>query len=418
MIGTLAQRFTVLLLDAAVARGQRSRFGGVRAAAQVLDRARGIVGLDAVRREVPLPDWAAGQPERPMWESDRKKLHKWQRERGIGGADEQAAAPAKATPTVGIEIYYKRGCPYARAAIELLRERELPFVEHDVKGDVQRLEWLAIVTGKKTTPQVFVQGQPIGGYDELRALDQSGELARRLGVVTGSHDGEAVVVVDDEVAVEDVRARIDEGAAVLVLDVRTHAEADDTGMLPHAVLMPLDELEARAAELDRDGVWVVVCRSGVRSRQAVAAMRGLGFRQAVSLQGGIEAWRAAGGSLVRLGATAPRTAAPRRLPVVHPERSPFEAIESAANAIAAGERLEGDELVARVREVLAECRPLIVADGGDIELLDVQGDVVHVALSGNCIGCPSSQATLRQGIERRLKQRIPQLVGIASPQLR
>ena len=89
MIGTLAQRFTVLLLDAAVARGQRSRFVGVRAAAQALDRARGIVGLDAVRREVPLPDWAAGQPDRPMWESDRKKLHKWQRERGIGGTGDE-----------------------------------------------------------------------------------------------------------------------------------------------------------------------------------------------------------------------------------------------------------------------------------------------------------------------------------------
>lgn len=417
MIGTLAQRFTVLLLDAAVARGQRSRFVGVRAAAQALDRARGIVGLDAVRREVPLPDWAAGQPDRPMWESDRKKLHKWQRERGIGGTGDEAA-PVTATPTVAIEIYYKRGCPYARAAIELLRERELPFVEHDVKGDVQRLEWLTIVTGKKTTPQVFVKGQPIGGYDELRALEQSGELARLLGVASGSRELEAAVAIDDEVAVDDVRARIDEGAAVLVLDVRSHAEADETGMLPHAVLMPQDELEARAAELDRDGVWVVVCRSGVRSRRAVATLRSLGFRQAVSLQGGVEAWRAAGGTLVRLGATAPRTAAPRRLPVVHPERSPFETLDASTPTLAAEERLEGDELVARVREVLQECRPLIVADGGDIELLDVQGDVVHVALSGNCIGCPSSQATLRQGIERRLKQRIPQLVGIASPQLR
>jgi Fe-S cluster biogenesis protein NfuA len=42
---------------------------------------------------------------------------------------------------------------------------------------------------------------------------------------------------------------------------------------------------------------------------------------------------------------------------------------------------------------------------------------VHVQLTGNCVGCPSSQATLRQGIEKRLKSRIPQIKGIASPQL-
>ncbi|MEM6290123.1 MAG: NifU family protein [Myxococcota bacterium] len=81
------------------------------------------------------------------------------------------------------------------------------------------------------------------------------------------------------------------------------------------------------------------------------------------------------------------------------------------------EQLEGEALVERVREVLDECRPMVQADGGDIELLDVQSDTVHLQLTGNCVGCPSAQATLRQGIERRLKTRIPQIKGIASPQL-
>jgi Fe-S cluster biogenesis protein NfuA len=67
--------------------------------------------------------------------------------------------------------------------------------------------------------------------------------------------------------------------------------------------------------------------------------------------------------------------------------------------------------------VLDECRPMIRQDGGDLELLDIKDDVVHVALSGNCIGCPSSQATLKQGIEKRLRLRIPQIKGVASPQL-
>jgi Fe-S cluster biogenesis protein NfuA len=82
------------------------------------------------------------------------------------------------------------------------------------------------------------------------------------------------------------------------------------------------------------------------------------------------------------------------------------------------EVLEGNALVERVREVLEECRPMIQADGGDLMLLDIVDDVVHVELTGNCIGCPSSQATLRQGIERRLVSRIPQVRGIASPQLK
>ncbi len=71
----------------------------------------------------------------------------------------------------------------------------------------------------------------------------------------------------------------------------------------------------------------------------------------------------------------------------------------------------------QVEKTIEVIRPALQADGGDIELLDVQGGVVHLRLTGNCVGCPSSQATLKQGIERRLKSRIPQISGIASPQL-
>ncbi|MBL8946427.1 MAG: NifU family protein [Myxococcales bacterium] len=420
MLMTLAQRITVRVLDSVIDRGQRSELGGVRLAAVALHRARSIVGLDQVRRDAELPEWSRVQPERPMWDSDRKKLRKWQLDTGI--AKDEAAAPkaeVAAAPADALKVYYKRGCPYARAAIELLREREIPFLDQDVKGDVQTLEWLGIVTGKKTTPQIFIHGKPIGGYDELRTLDASGELDRLLGRVTPtSAAANAVSAEEDdvEITVEDLRARIDEGVAVLTLDVRSHAEADETGMIEHAALIPLPELEPRAVELERDAVWIAYCRSGSRSRQAVEILRAEGFRSVVSLRGGIDAWLAAGGPTVRLGAVAPRTKTARvKLTVLHPERSPFEAAGDYAGAVA--DALEGDALIARVREVLAECRPMIQQDGGDLELLDIVDDVVHVALSGNCIGCPSSQATLKQGIERRLKQAIPQIKSIASPQL-
>src|SRR5688500_12646135 len=131
MIATIARRVTVKLLDAVVERGRQSPRAPVRVAADALHRARALVGLGEVGRAAPLPSWSGATPERPMWETDKKKLHKWQLERGI--IHEEGAEPSAPAAAPAIEVYYKRGCPYARAAIELLRERDIAFVEHDVK---------------------------------------------------------------------------------------------------------------------------------------------------------------------------------------------------------------------------------------------------------------------------------------------
>ncbi len=409
MLGTLFRRVTVRTLDAVVDKGRASASAPVRAAASAIDRVRGVVGLDDVQPQAPLPQWSSERPEQPMWDSDRNKLRKFQLDRGIikeDGEPEEDEAPAEAAPAV--KFYYKRGCPYSRAAMDLLREREIPFEEVDIKGDDATLSWLKIVTGQQTTPQIFIHGKSIGGFDELRALDQSGKLQERLaeGAPEVTPDEDLV----DELEVADLRARTDGGAEVRLIDVRTDAEVGQ-GMIRGALHLPLADLDARHGELDADDVWVVYCKSGSRSLQAVQTLRRHGFRSAVSLRGGIEAWVSGGGEVV-----SPKEAAPRRrLPVLHPEHSPFEGLSLDDGSVS--EELEGDELVARVKEVLDECRPLVQADGGDIELLDVQGDTVHLQLTGNCIGCPSSQATLKQGIERRLRMRIPQIKGIASPQL-
>lgn len=419
MLGTLFRRVTVKTLDVVVDKGRTSEHAPLRVAASALDRVRGVVGLDAVQPQVPVPAWSGGQPDQPMWETDRRKLHKHRLERGILREDDaptagEAAKPAEAAPAV--KVYYKRGCPYARAAMELLREREIPFEEQDLKGDDATLSWLKIVTGQQTTPQIFIHGRSIGGFDELRALDQAGTLRERLQAPAPESDDEPAGDDElvDEMEVVDLRARVDAGAVVRLVDVRSPAEVEQ-GMIRGALHLPLDQIDARHGELDLDDVWVVYCKSGRRSLTAVQALRGHGFRSAVSLRGGIDAWTAGGGAVVspQEAAAAPER---RRLPVLHPERSPFEGL-SVAGEGEVGEELDGAELVARVREVLDECRPLVQADGGDIELLDVQGSVVHLQLTGNCIGCPSSQATLKQGIERRLKMRIPQITGIASPQL-
>ena len=172
---------------------------------------------------------------------------------------------------------------------------------------------MKLVTGRTTTPQVFVWGDPIGGFDDLRELDQSGELA----------------------------SKVEAGA-------------------------PADEAAANAKPKKKDG----------------------GYKRI-------------------------------KLPILHPDHSPFEGLsdDDWAGEADASQELEGEALLARVREVLDECRPMVQSDGGDIVLLDVSPKQVSIELTGNCIGCPSAQATLKQGIERRLKSRIPQIESISSPQL-
>ena len=61
----------------------------------------------------------------------------------------------------------------------------------------------------------------------------------------------------------------------------------------------------------------------------------------------------------------------------------------------------------KVEEVLNKIRPSLVADGGDVELVDVNDGTVQVRLVGACAGCPMSTMTLKMGIEQILKEEIP-----------
>jgi Fe-S cluster biogenesis protein NfuA len=67
----------------------------------------------------------------------------------------------------------------------------------------------------------------------------------------------------------------------------------------------------------------------------------------------------------------------------------------------------------KVQEVINEIRPNLQADGGDIELVDVsESGIVKVRLQGACSGCPGAAMTLKMGVERILKERIPEVAGI------
>lgn len=62
-----------------------------------------------------------------------------------------------------------------------------------------------------------------------------------------------------------------------------------------------------------------------------------------------------------------------------------------------------------VETVLDELRPYLMADGGNVELVEIDGPIVKLRLQGACGSCPSSTMTLKMGIERRLREFIPEI---------
>ena len=66
----------------------------------------------------------------------------------------------------------------------------------------------------------------------------------------------------------------------------------------------------------------------------------------------------------------------------------------------------------RVQATLEKIRPSLQADGGDVELVGVEGGVVTVRLTGACGSCPMSTVTLRMGVERLLKRDVPEMTQL------
>ena len=66
----------------------------------------------------------------------------------------------------------------------------------------------------------------------------------------------------------------------------------------------------------------------------------------------------------------------------------------------------------QVQAVIDKIRPMLQADGGDVELVSVENGIVKVRLQGACRGCPMSQMTLKNGIEKFLKKEVPEVVSV------
>lgn len=76
--------------------------------------------------------------------------------------------------------------------------------------------------------------------------------------------------------------------------------------------------------------------------------------------------------------------------------------------------IKHEETVTKVMEALHSIRPFLNRDGGDIELVDVEGDKVFVKLIGNCNGCPMSFSTMKLGVENTIKQYAPEINEVLS----
>ena len=70
-------------------------------------------------------------------------------------------------------------------------------------------------------------------------------------------------------------------------------------------------------------------------------------------------------------------------------------------------------LYERVRAVVDRIRPAVQSDGGDLELVEVTGrGVARIRLHGACVGCPSSSMTLQMGVERNIREKVPEVVAV------
>lgn len=79
-----------------------------------------------------------------------------------------------------VKLYTTAFCPYCRAAKRLLNVKEIEYEEINLGGDPHFREFLLELTGQRTVPQILIHDKPIGGYTELLALEQTGELNEML----------------------------------------------------------------------------------------------------------------------------------------------------------------------------------------------------------------------------------------------
>lgn len=74
--------------------------------------------------------------------------------------------------------------------------------------------------------------------------------------------------------------------------------------------------------------------------------------------------------------------------------------------------MTAEEKFIEVEKALTEIRPFLNSDGGDIELISVENDIVKVRLSGACVSCSVNQMTLKSGVEMTIKKYVPEITQV------
>ncbi len=75
--------------------------------------------------------------------------------------------------------------------------------------------------------------------------------------------------------------------------------------------------------------------------------------------------------------------------------------------------MDNEEIIAKVKETLEELRPYLQMDGGDMEFVELTEEkVVRIRLKGACAGCPGAMYTLKLGIERKVKELVPEIEAV------
>ena len=77
---------------------------------------------------------------------------------------------------VPVTVYTTKVCPYCVRAKALLDRRGIAYTEVDVTNDPEKRAWLVETTGRRTVPQIFIGERPVGGSDDIHALDAEGRL--------------------------------------------------------------------------------------------------------------------------------------------------------------------------------------------------------------------------------------------------
>jgi len=81
-----------------------------------------------------------------------------------------------------VVIYTTNYCPFCARAKALLRTKHIDFEEIDITLDEHLREEVTRLSGRRTVPQIFIDGKSLGGFDDIKELDMSGELDRLLGI--------------------------------------------------------------------------------------------------------------------------------------------------------------------------------------------------------------------------------------------